>query len=602
MSKPLFSWILLAPLAITTMVTTTLTAQQGTVNAPVAPEAIYIGLGGASPGISVIDLNGFGQGTGDLSNTRFPLNPNLGLPGVSPPLVPGSTNLDAGSRGALSLTSDHLGNTRLGAGLGSIVDLQLGQPLDLVWNNENINVNAVSSNHVNPATFQSQPGNTIMVAPHPNPPRLVFPPPNPTRFIEAEEPTVTSSSGPAGSVTTTSPPSVVSPMNQLLPGNPFSSSPGELGIFDASFPGVFYGPQPAPPVPPPPPPFSPYSSRQQIGHFLYALDRDNNAVVVLNSNRFTELARIPLTDPQSMALSPNLLWLAVSNGTPGTVSIIDVDPLSSDFHVVIAQTQVGRGPSGLAWQPDNDDLLVCNTLDNSVSIIDPSSFSVRRTIRRGLAQPLDIAVTSRQTAFGFQTQTYFAYILNGNGTVAIFESGPSSLGPDNTVALKVFSGAAAIQADSSGLASAVWVAHTDDAGLGQISKLELTSSPMGAGVNDVRKQWSVTQRIGGLNPTTPVGSLLSGNAPVDLAFDDIRNFGAHPDFPSPFHQVRPALHSSKSQVKNVSGVPTAATSSKLLFVAVADSGMVDVIELATGRVLTSLSTPGVQSLAHYWRQ
>jgi len=599
MTKPLFVLALaLAPIAIAP-----LAAQGGAVNAPVAPEAIYIGLGGASPGVSVVDLNGFGQGTGDISDTRFPLNPNVGQPGVTPPLAPGSSNLDAGSRGAFTLTRDELGNTRLGSGLGSIVDMQLGQPLDLVYNNENINRNAVSSNQVNPATGVVQPGNTIMVAPHPNPPRLVFPPPNLARGIEAEEPTVTSSVGPPGTVTTTSPPCLPSPMNLLTPGNPYASNSAGIGLLGANFPGVFYGPQPAPSNPPPPTPFCPYTSRQQIGHFLYALDKDNDAVVALNSNRFTELARFPLTDPQSMAMSPNLKWLAVSEGSQGAVSIIDTDPLSSSFHQVIAQTRVGRGPSGLAWQPDNDDLLVCNTLDSSVSIIDPASFAVRRTIRRGIQGPIDVAVTARQTNFGFFTQTYFAYIVNGNGTVAIFESGPSTLGPDDTVALRAFPNAAAIQPDTSRpSAAAVWIAHTDPLGRGQVSRLELTGVPIAGRVNDRTKQWTVTTRIGGSNPTMVTGDPLSGDVVVDLAFDDIVNHGARPDFPSPFHQIPQARHSSKSHVKNLNGTPLVAASPMLMFVALGDSGVVDVIEPNSGRRLISLPAPGVESLCHYWRQ
>src|SRR5262249_43873266 len=68
-------------------------AGPGIVNAPVAPEAIYVGIGGAEPGVAVVDLNGFGQGVGDITNTRFPLNPNIGLPGAVPPLSQGTTNL-----------------------------------------------------------------------------------------------------------------------------------------------------------------------------------------------------------------------------------------------------------------------------------------------------------------------------------------------------------------------------------------------------------------------------------------------------------------------------------------------------------------------------
>ena len=50
----------------------------GLVNAPVAPDVIYVGRLDPQSGISVIDLNGFGQGTGDLATSRFVFNPNLG--------------------------------------------------------------------------------------------------------------------------------------------------------------------------------------------------------------------------------------------------------------------------------------------------------------------------------------------------------------------------------------------------------------------------------------------------------------------------------------------------------------------------------------------
>src|SRR5262249_6344108 len=39
----------------------------GLVNAPVVPDAIYIGRGGNTPGISVVDMYGFGQSTGNPS-------------------------------------------------------------------------------------------------------------------------------------------------------------------------------------------------------------------------------------------------------------------------------------------------------------------------------------------------------------------------------------------------------------------------------------------------------------------------------------------------------------------------------------------------------
>ncbi|HMQ21164.1 MAG TPA: hypothetical protein PKE00_01665 [Planctomycetota bacterium] len=122
-------------------------------NAPVAPEAIYIGRRG---GLSVIDLNGFGQGTGSIAHLRdpqqpfgFKRNPNIGRPGLLPQVRLGTSNRDAGSSGALTLTTDSSMKTLLGD-LTSADAIAVGQPLDLVYNNENINRNAISAMQVNP--------------------------------------------------------------------------------------------------------------------------------------------------------------------------------------------------------------------------------------------------------------------------------------------------------------------------------------------------------------------------------------------------------------------------------------------------------------------
>jgi len=100
------------------------------VNAPVAPDAIYVGRLGAIPGLSVIDLNGFGQGTGDPTfdftyqtfpegNSNFPNNPNVKLQGVlmRPPLFPGTSTLDGGSAGVFTLARN-----------SALQDLVLGAP------------------------------------------------------------------------------------------------------------------------------------------------------------------------------------------------------------------------------------------------------------------------------------------------------------------------------------------------------------------------------------------------------------------------------------------------------------------------------------------
>jgi hypothetical protein len=601
-------------------------AGPGIINAPVAPEAIYVGIGGAEPGVSVIDLNGFGQGTGDITRTRFPLNPNIGGVGVSPALAQGTTNLDAGSGGVLQLVRDTNLQTRLLRDpiVGDIGDIMIGAPLDLVFNNENINVNTTRANQINPALGTQMPGNTISQPPHPNPPKLIFPPPNPNRSIFGEEPTVTSSTGPTGTTITASPPCAASPLNLLVAGNPFSNQSGQVGVYGTLFNmGIFVGPQPPPLSPPPPTPFCPFSSRQQVGHFLYILDSNNRQVLVVNSNRFTILDSIRLSDPVSMAMSPNMTRLAVSNFSSATVSFIDIDPTSPTFNTVVTETRVERGPTAIAWQPDGEDVLVVSTESNFMTVISALDFTVRRSVSGFLNAPIDIVVTERYQTTGNNSGVYYAYMLNANGTIAVYESGPdgvNGIGFNDgigTIPNANFTRARTMAYDFSSSNSSILVGHVDQQGLGQVSRLTLTSSPNGqlplnpSSGGFVQpptyrtKEWTVLQRFGGLNATTPVRDLLSGNSVIDLATDDLRNQGGALGQTTLFNGTAantPYFHSGKHALKVVGGGAIKASAPRLLFIALSDVGKVDVMEILTGRKVATISVPGVRVVSSYWRQ
>ena len=599
----------------------------GIVNAPVAPEVVYIGIGGAQPGVSVVDLNGFGQGTGDINNTRWPRNPNIGVTGVLPPMAPGTSNLDAGGAGVLTLTQDTNGNTRLLRDpiVGDVTDIHIGAPLDLIYNNENVNRNATRANQINELLGIAMPGNTITQPPVPNPPRLVFPPPNPNRAIFGEEPTVKSSLGPPGALVTGGPPvgCAAVGLNLLVQGNPFSNVQNEIGLYGTNFMGVFVGPQPPPGSPPPPPPFCPYTSRQQVGHFLYVLDRDNRQVLVVNSNRFTVLDTIQLSDPVSMAMAPNMTRLAVTNFASASVSFIDIDPTSSTFHQIVTETRVEDGPTGIAWQPDGEDILVVSTDSNFMTVISALDFTVRRSLGGFLNGPIDVIATERYFGHGNASGVYYAYILNSNGTIAVYESGPdgfNGIGFNDIIGSVTnvsFPRARAMMYDMSGGFGGVFIGHTDDSGLGQVSRLTLTSTPLNVQpLNPVsggfilpptyrQKEWTVTQRFGGLSPTTPVNDTMTGNSVIDICFDDLRNFGAavgQANLLAPSFATTPYIHSGKHTLKNVGGALTPAVQPRLLFVALSDVGNVDVFELQTGTRVSTISVPGVRTVTNYWRQ
>jgi len=524
----------------------------------------------------------------------------------------------------LTLTQDTNGETRLLRDpiVSDVTDIHIGAPLDLIYNNENINRNASRSNQINELAGLQMVGNTITQPPVPNPPRLVFPPPNPNRAIFGEEPTVKSSVGPPGALITGGVPvgCLSVGLNQLVLGNPFSSVENELGLYGTSFMGVYVGPQPPPASPPPPPPYCPFTSRQQIGHFLYVLDRDNRQVVVVNSNRFTVLDTIPLSDPVNMAMSPNLTRLAVSNFASASISFIDIDPTSPTFHQVVTETRVDTGPTAIAWQPDGEDLCVVSTDANQLSIISALDFTVRRTLGGFLNAPIDVVATERYTATGNVSGVYNAYVLNSNGSVAIYESGPdgvNGIGFNDIIGSVTnvsFPRAKSMILDPLAQQGGVMIGHTDDSGLGQVSRLTLTSSPPGPlPLNPAssgfilpptfrQKQWSVVQRIGGTPSPGSFVDPFTGNSIIDLCTDDMINNGGLQGQGSiyvPTGSATPFIHSGKHTIK---AGPVFALTPRLLFVALSDVGNVDVFELQTGTRVQTISAPGVRVVANYWRQ
>jgi len=642
----------------------------GLVNAPVSPDTIYVARGA---GISVIDLNGFGQSTGDPTydmlhpivegNSNFPNNPNVMLQGslMVPPLMPGTCTFNGGSAGPLTLTkSSSLSDQLVSAALESVGDMALGRGLDLTFNNQapfgcqagggnicaqtglkQISMQAGGPNTLMPTTnlppLHTVDGgeNPISWAPHPNPPPLSFPPLCLDPFILGQEPTSV--------VTSLQPPHGPGLTNLLAPG-PFPMGIPELdippqGTLVTEVNAFFQGPSmPQPNI------LScrPFMMRQRIGHFLYVVDRVASQVVVLDSNRFLVLDRIELADPTSLAMSPNLDFLAVSQEEADQVAFIDIDPLSASFHQIVKTTPVGTRPIGLAWEPGNEDILVCNRGDGTVSVISAFTLDVRKVVNvtakarhvnggEYLRFPFEVAITPRQGMFGFARGVYFGYILNTDGTVSIFESGPdgiNGIGYDDVVDTLPFRfrNARAIQPEITDLNSAVVIAHEDalDANGqpvavgGAVTKLGITGGtvgivPLGPDPFDHPHLRMLEFGLYGSIAEGPAG--LTG-APVDLAFDDQRNLGALPNHWTSFSAGSPLQINGKGLVRSVGGGLISASAPRFLFLAVPgdgpNDGRVDVIDMSDDFLrfdtnvfhdgVQSIPTPGVTGLMNYFRQ
>ncbi|MCI0634505.1 MAG: hypothetical protein L0206_11415, partial [Actinobacteria bacterium] len=568
---------------------------QGLVNAPVTPDTIYIARAGARPGISVIDLNGFGASTGSPlynpahpiieGNSNFPNNPNVALTGaiMIPPLVPGTCSFDGGSAGVFTLTKDSsLEDVLTGSLLESAGDMALGHALDIAFNNgapdgcQSGGGNLCASTGLKlarlapggPNTLVPAPPNVLPLkiviggenlaswAPHPNPPPLVFPPLCQSPLIQGLEPT---------SVLTARPPPEGLGLNNLLVPGPFPLGIPEIDLPPQSMLSLeqnafFEGPgTPQPMINACPS----YSMRQQIGQFLYIVDRAADEVVVLNSNRFFVLDRVAVPDPTSLAMSPNLDLLAISSAETDQVLFLDVDPLSATFHEIVLTTAVGDEPSGIAWETGNEDIFVC--CDGSVHVLSAFTLGVRKVLTEGLDRPIEVALTPRQTTFGFLRGVYFAYILDANGTVSVFESGPSGIngfGFDEIIGTLPFPffQPRTIQADVTDLNSGFFVAHENPLGLDGLPTGEaggaLTRVGIGGGTVGIiplvpgekphirALEWEVRDALG-------ESSGLSG-VPVDIAFDDQRNLSALTNFSTSFSAGQPLSVNGKSLVKFVS--------------------------------------------------
>lgn len=648
----------------------------GLINAPVAPDAIYVARGGAEPGVSVVDLNGFGQSTGNPifdpgfevfqeGWSNFPNNPNVKLQGsqIRPALTVGSCTVDGGSSGAFSLTRDSSLNDRLirTPVLLKAGDMMLGHALDSAFNNapapfgcqsgggnlcvldglKTVQVMQGGPNTLipylpqvfglnNPPLNTTAAGeNSISFAPHPNPPPLQFPPLCVSPYIGGQEPT---------SIFTILPPPPAAPpnglglSNLLVPGSAFGDPnngvpPG--GLLTPEQNAWMVGPH------------APqqvlgaclsYMIRQQVGHYLYVLDRARNELVVFNSNSMRVIDRIVMPDPTSLAISPNIDYLAVTNQSVDLVTFVDINPNSATFHQIVQKTVVGNAPRGIAWEPGNEDIFVCNEGDNTVSILSAFSLEVRKTIISQLSQPFDVAITGRQTTYGFLRGVYFAYILNRTGRVAMYESGPNTVngwGYDDVVgaAPMTFQNPKSIQPDLLNLSSAVWIVHegpidptTGAAGLigsPAVSNLKIESGIFGQLPLNVNSLLIPQFRDMSLAVAVSLGPETLSGVPVDLAFDNQRNFGGLTNYFTYASAGFPIPQNGKSLVRTVGAQINNTCEPQYMFIAVPNptfgsEGVIDVIDIAGGYTLedTNAFLPGSQSipctdassLMDFWRQ
>jgi len=651
------------------------------VNAPVSPHVVYFSMG--TSGIGAIDLDGNGFPTGTPGSGVFELvtctlyynvngsvmnqtgntysygaraTPNYVGLGLETP-VPG---VNVGSQGLDTLVRDSNGSPQLfpdpegSTDYMNISDIDVGDFLDTIYYDKtSSNVRKdLHTDLVFPAAIGNYLNNTIASPPVPNPPPLTIPVGmrpvdvilddfsimNEGAFVimgkEVFTGDVISLSGGIVTIDLTGFVHLgiggISPDYALPPNPPGTGSYAAVNFLnvgpcaESATYSTFFGIQ-----------FQ-YASRQQIGNFLFAADKTNNMVRVINSNSMEEITTLQagLKGPDHCAVSPDLKKLYVSNGAGNSVAVYDVDPRSDTFLELLHIVYVGGQPKGVCCQPDFEDILVCNYGTNTISIIDAATNTVRKTLTSLIKKPWDIVAGPRQMQFGYGTQVYHGYVSNyGGDNVLIYESGPDGLGGvgyDNILDPVSTSGSGLIeyekiykprgicynptylnnQQSSLNLTGGCFVAHSSTKGAA-VSEVMFTQqyapwgpiflvTPSGSiggtpgfgdRVFEITSQWTVQDgNLSGVTSATDVAmpdfykyAWLNSNFSANPYVTNYGSVGANPAMALPINNKHP--------IRIIMGTPVPTWTPVTLYVSYENTGNIDLIDINTGEVDTITGLP-----------
>src|SRR5712692_3245501 len=131
-----------------------------------------------------------------------------------------------------------------------------------------------------------------------------------------------------------------------------------------------------------------------------------NTISVLDGSTSQLLSEIPVNDPRGIAYdsSNNYLYVASASG----ISII-----SDDTSTVISNVTLGKGASGVAYNPYSNKVYVSDCLSSSVSIIDGSTDALVANVTVG-AYPTGIAYDSHNNVYVNSALSGVVSIIDGS--------------------------------------------------------------------------------------------------------------------------------------------------------------------------------------------
>jgi YVTN family beta-propeller protein len=173
---------------------------------------------------------------------------------------------------------------------------------------------------------------------------------------------------------------------------------------------------------------------------MYVIDRESRSVVVVGTRDSKVVHRWrDFADPRGLGIRSDGANLYVTSYGNDTLSIVDTASITVGAATATDQlksrsaqanrkdVQVGRGPFGVAWSPASGEVFVANSIDNTCTVVNTGTASVRTTFATG-ETPQDVAATFNVPGIG-----YFAFItcLGGanepDGSVSLYWNVPNGL-------------------------------------------------------------------------------------------------------------------------------------------------------------------------------
>src|SRR5206468_9534186 len=113
---------------------------------------------------------------------------------------------------------------------------------------------------------------------------------------------------------------------------------------------------------------------------LFLSDQTANALVVVDTGKQTEIARVPLGEsPEAIYLSPDGKWLSAAIEEDNQVVIVDTAALKVARKIKVR----GKNPEHAVWSPDGRWLYVSAEEADSVDVVDVAKGEVVKSVKVG---------------------------------------------------------------------------------------------------------------------------------------------------------------------------------------------------------------------------